>query len=157
MTPWTFKQKFNQNSTRKSSATNKFSCFPTIEEEGASEFSDEEDTLSESDHEESELETPSEVDAEEAEDETPFTGIYSISEERGQAFSAWRPYIPPEPAFQNSSAQSWWSASSPSEYSSLEPTPTRISAINYSNSTIEQTPVSTPHTKTRMKRTPQHD
>jgi hypothetical protein len=40
MTP----QKFNQNSTSESSATEKFSCFPTIEEEGAGEFSAEEDT-----------------------------------------------------------------------------------------------------------------
>ncbi len=161
MMPRKFNQKFNQNLMRKNSATNKFSRFPTIEEEGASKFSDKEDTQSESDQEEFEFETPSEVYTEEAEGETSFTSIYSISKERGLAFSAWQPYIPPEPVFQNSSVQSWWSVSSPPEYSSLEPTPTRISAISCSNSgkAIEQTsvPVSTTHTRTRMKQTPQHD
>ncbi len=72
-----------------SSATEKFSCFPTIEEEGAGKFSDEEDTQSKIDPEEVEFDTQSEVDAEEAGDETPFQGIYSISKKRGQAFSAW--------------------------------------------------------------------
>jgi hypothetical protein len=109
MTP----QKFNQNSMIKNSATEKFNCFPTIQEEGAGEFSEEEDTLSEIDPEEFEFETQSEVDTEETGNETPFQGIYSISENRGQAFSAWQPYIPPELAFLNSSARSWWSASSP--------------------------------------------
>jgi hypothetical protein len=155
-TPQRFNQKFNQNLMMKSSATNQFNCFPTIEEEGASEFSDKEDILSESNPDEFEFETPSEVDAE---DETPFTGIYSISEERGPAFSAWRPYIPPEPVFRNSSAHSWWSASLLPEYSSLEPTPTKISAITGSILTIGQTPVpvSMTHTRIRRKQTPQHD
>jgi hypothetical protein len=140
-------QKFNQNSTSESSATEKFRCFPTIEEEGAGEFSDEEDTQSEID--------PVKVEA-----GTPFQSIYSISEERGKPFSSWRLYIPPEPVFRNSPAQSWWSVSSPPEYSSLEPTPTRILAINYSTSgdAIKpiQIPVSTTHTKTQMKQTSQH-
>jgi hypothetical protein len=156
MTP----QKFNQNSTSESSATQKFSCFPTIKEEGAGEFSDKEDTQSEIDLEVAEFKTQSEIYKEEAEAETPFLGIYSISEQRIKPFAAWQPYIPPEPVFRNSPAQSWWSVSSPPEYSSLEPTPTRISAIN--NSTLGdaikpmQIPVSTPHTRTRMKQTPQH-
>ncbi len=93
-------------------ASNQFSCFPTIKEEGDSTFadfadeedtfSDEEDTLSESDPEEFEfeLQTPSEVDAEEdAKDRTTFASIHSISMEKGSIFSAWRPYIPPEPVF----------------------------------------------------------
>jgi hypothetical protein len=114
-------QKFNPNLTREKSAAEKFSCFPTIEEEGASKFSDTE-------------ETQSEIDTEEAELETPLQGLYSITEDRRNPFAALRPFIPQEPVFQNSPAQSWWSVSSPPEYSSLEPTPTRISAINYSTS-----------------------
>ena len=85
--------------TRESQATNKFSCFPTIEEGGAGEFSDEEDTLSKIEPEDFEFDTQREVDAEDAGKETPFQGIYSISEKRGQAFSAWQPFIPPEPIF----------------------------------------------------------
>jgi hypothetical protein len=95
--PQKFNQIFNQNSTIKSSTANLFSCFPTILEEGTSEVSDEEDTLSESDKDKFEFEAHSEVDTEEAENETTFTGISCISEERGQAFSAWRSYIPPAP------------------------------------------------------------
>ncbi len=121
---------------------------------------DEEYTLSESDPEEFQfgIKTPSEVDAEDAEDETPFASIHSISKERGPIFSAWRLYIPPEPVFRSSSAQSWWSASSPLASLSLEPTLTRISSINCSNSTIGQspTPVSTTHTSIKMKQSPQH-
>jgi hypothetical protein len=119
MTP----QKFNQNSTSENSVTAKFSCFPTIEEEGAGKFSDAEDTQSEIDPEEVEFDTQSEIDTEEAEYETTFQGIYSITEERGKPFAAWQPYIPPEPVFRNSPAQSWRSVSSLPEYSSLEPTP----------------------------------
>jgi hypothetical protein len=95
-----FNQKFNQNSTIKSSAPYPFSCFPTILEERSSELSDyldeeeddsleNEDTLSESDEEEFKFENHSEVDTKEAKDEPTFTGIFCISEEKGQAFSAW--------------------------------------------------------------------
>jgi hypothetical protein len=119
MTP----QKFNQDLTSESSATGKFSCFPTIGEEGAGGFSDEEDTQSEIDPEEVEFETQSEIDTEDTEAETTFQGIYIISKERGKPFAAWQPYIPPEPVFRNLPAQSWWSVSSPPEYSSPEPTP----------------------------------
>jgi hypothetical protein len=91
MMPRKFNQKFNQNSTNESSATENFSYFSTIEEEGAGEFSDQEDAQSQIDPEEFEFETQSEVDTEEAEAETPFQSIYSISEKRGQAFPAWQP------------------------------------------------------------------
>jgi hypothetical protein len=139
--------KFNQNSTRKNSAAEKFSCFPTLEEEGADEFTGTE-------------ETQSEIDTENAEFETPLQGIYSITEDKRNPFAACRPFIPQKPVFQNSPAQSWWSASSPPEYSSLEPTLTSISAIDYL--TLEEAikpipvPVSTPHTSHRMKQPPQH-
>jgi hypothetical protein len=161
MTPREFNQKFNQNLTKESQASNKFSCFPTIEEEGDNTFSDEEDTLSESDSEEFEFElkAPSEVDAKDAEDKTTSASINSISYKRGTIFSAWRLYIPPEPVFRSSSAPSWWSASSPLASLSPEPTLTRISSINCSDLTIGQTPipVSTTNIKIRMKRSPQQD
>ncbi len=153
--PLEFNQKFNQNLTKESQAPNKFSCFPTIEEEGDNTFLDDEVTLSESDPEEFEFElkAPSEVDAKNAEDKTAFASIHSISKERGTIFSAWRPYVPPEPVFGSSSAQSWWSASSLMASLSPEPTLTRISLINCSNSTTGQTPipVSTTHNKIKMK------
>jgi hypothetical protein len=182
MTPQKFNQKFNQNLTKESQGSNKFSCFPTIEEEedtfsdGEETFSDKEDTLSESDSEKFEFEdktprssihstfldeedTLSESDSEifEFEDQTPCSNIHSISKERGTIFSAWRPYIPPEPVFQSLSARSWWSASSLLASLSPEPTLTRISSINCSNSTMGQTPipVSTTHTKLKMKQSPQ--
>jgi hypothetical protein len=140
-------QKFNQNLTRKYSVAEKFSCFPKIEEEGAGKFSDTE-------------ETQSEIDTEEAEFETPIQGLYSITEDRRNPFAAWRPFIPQEPVFQNSPAQSWGSVSLPLEYLSLEPDPTRISAINYSTSGQTSkpipVPVSTSPTRPQTKRTPQH-
>jgi hypothetical protein len=40
MTPPKFNQKFNQNSTIKNSAAEKFSCFPTILEEGPTDLAD---------------------------------------------------------------------------------------------------------------------
>jgi hypothetical protein len=137
MMPQKFNQNFNQNSMINSSATKQFNCFPTIKDKGASEFSDNKDSLSGSDSNEYEFEIPSEAEFEEADNEEPFSSICSISEERGPAFPAWQLYIPPEPVFLNSSAHFWWPVSSPPEYSSLEPTPTKISAINYSISTIE--------------------
>ncbi len=71
MTPRKFNQKFNQNSTIKSSVPHPFSCFPTILEERPSElvdYSDEEEddsldnevTLSECEEEEFNFETQSE-------------------------------------------------------------------------------------------------
>jgi len=106
------------------------------------EISDEEDTWSETEPDEFEFETHSEVDYKEPGDGTTFTGISSISVETAQqAFSAWQLYIPPEPVFRSSSAQSWWSDSSPLASLSREPTLTQISSIRGSNSTIRQTPV----------------
>ncbi len=177
MTPPKFNHKFNQNLTIKNPATEKVSYFTTIEEEEAGEFSDREDTLSEIDLEELgeisdeedtwseiepdefEFEAHSKIDNAEQSDEATFTGISSISVETAQAFSAWQPYIPPEPVFRNSSAPSWWLASSPLAALSLEPTLTRISSINCSNSTIGPTPipVNTTNTKARTKRSPQQD
>jgi hypothetical protein len=176
MTPPKFNHKFNQNVMIKNRATEKVSYFPTIEEEEAGEFSDREDTLSEIDLEELgeisdkedtwskteldefEFEAHSEVDTKEQSNEATFTGISSISVETAQAFSAWQPYIPPEPVFRNSSAPSWWSDSSLPEYSSLEPPLTRISAIHCSDSTTTRTPIprSTTPTPIRTKRAHQH-
>jgi hypothetical protein len=84
---------------KKSSATNKFSCFLTIEEEGADKFSDDEDTWSEIDPEEVEFKTQSEFDTIEAEAETPFQGIYRISEERAKPLPHGDIYNPAEPVF----------------------------------------------------------
>jgi hypothetical protein len=137
--------KFNQKLTIKTSAAEKFSCFPTIEKEGAGEFTEE---------------TQSEIDAEEVEFENPLHGICSITEDKRNPFAAWQPLIPQKPVFQNSHAQPWWSVSSPPEYSSLEPTLTSISMIDYLTleDAIKPTllPVSTPQISHQMKQTPQH-
>ncbi len=167
MTPPKFNQKFNQNLTIRNSTAGRFSCFPTILEEGPTEpadYSDEEednsldneDILSESEEGEVNFETQSELDTEETEEDPAFASIYCISQKEDPAFTAfaaWRPYIPPEPVFQSSSAQSWWSDSSPLASLSLELTLTRISSIKCSNSTIGQTPipVCTTQNKIRMK------
>jgi hypothetical protein len=103
------------------------------------EISDEEDTWSETEPDEFEFETHSEVDYEEPGDGTTFMGISSISVETAQqAFSAWQLYIPPEPVFRSSSAQSWWSDSSQQASLSQEPILTQISAIRGPNTTIER-------------------
>ncbi len=139
--------KLNQNSMSKTSAAEKFSCFPTLEEEGADEFTDTE-------------ETQSEIDTEETEFENHLQGICSITENKRNPFAAWRPFIPQEPVFQNSPAQPWWSVSSPPECSSLEPTLTIILAIDNSTSkeAIEPIPlqVSTLQTNYQRTQTPQH-
>jgi hypothetical protein len=128
-------QKFNQNSTRKNSAAEKFSCFPTIDEDGAGKFTDTE-------------ETQSEINTDRAEFETPLQGIYSITEDRRNPFTAWRPFIPQEPVFQNSPVQSWLSVSSPPECSLLEPTLTIISSISCprSKEAIKPRPLQEPET-----------
>jgi hypothetical protein len=84
--------KFDQNSTIKNSTTEKLSCFPTIEEEGADEFTDNEGTQSE-------------MDTEATEFENHLQDICSITEDKRNPFAAWQPFIPQEPAFQNSPAQ----------------------------------------------------
>ncbi len=98
--------KFNQNSTIKTSVAEKFSCFPTLEEEGTDKLTDTEETQSETHTVETELENHSQ-------------GICSIIKEKRNPFATWQPFIPQEPVFQNSPAQPWWSVSSMQEYSSL--------------------------------------
>jgi len=105
------------------------------------EISDEEDTWSETERAEFKFETNNEVNYKGPGERTIFKGISSISTETALTFSAWQPYIPPEPVFRSSSAQSWWSDSS--QYASLsqEPTLTQISAIRICPiTTTEQTP-----------------
>jgi len=111
--------KFNHNSTIKRSMAEKFSCFPTIDEEAADKFTDTE-------------ETKSEISTEETEFENHLQGICRITTDKKNPFAAWRPFIPQpqEPVFQNSPAQPWWSVSSPPECSSQEPTLATISSID---------------------------
>jgi len=174
MAPPKFHQKFNQqfshNSTIKSSALHPFSCFPTILEERSSELSEyldeeeydsleDEDTMSESDEEaEFKGETHNDIDIEEANFDLASTSIYGIWQKKEQTLSAWQPYSPQQPVFRSSSAPSWWSHSSPLECSSPEPTPTRISSINYSKATTKRTPIppSTTPIQVRSERAPQH-
>jgi hypothetical protein len=102
--------KFNHNSTIKRSTAEKFSCFPTTEEEGSDEFAE-----------------ISEIHSETKTDETGFEnqlqGICSITTDKKNPFAAWLPFIPKpqEPAFQNSSAQPWWPVSSAPQCSSKCP------------------------------------
>ncbi len=70
------------------------------------EISDEEDTWSKSERAEFEFKTNNDVNYEGPGERTIFKGISSILTETALAFSAWQPYIPPEPVFQSSSAQS---------------------------------------------------
>jgi hypothetical protein len=70
------------------------------------ENSDEEDAWSEIETTKFGLETINEINYEEPGEKKNFKGISSISNEAELAFSAWQPYIPPEPVFRNSSAQS---------------------------------------------------
>jgi hypothetical protein len=65
--------------------------------------------------------------------------ISSISNEAELAFSAWQPYIPPEPVFRNSFAQSWRSAFSQPASLSQEPTLIQISTITGPIATTKQT------------------
>jgi len=166
-----FNQNFKQNLMIKNSAAEKFSCFPTILEDEHSELADysdkeeddsldNEDIWSESEEGKNDFRTQIELDTEKAEEHPALASIYCISQKKDPAFAAfaaWRPYIPPEPVFRISSAQSWWSDSSPLASLSREPTLTQISSIQGSNSTIRQTPVpvGTTQTKLRMKRSPQ--
>jgi hypothetical protein len=108
--------------------------------EELSEISDEEETWSEAEQDEFDLENQNEVDYEEPGVRTTFTGISSLSVETAQAFSAWQPYIPREHACRSLSAQSWWSDSSPQVSLSQEPTLTQISSIRSMDSTIGPTP-----------------
>jgi hypothetical protein len=131
----------------KTSTTVNFSCFPTIEEEGADKFTDIE-------------ETQSEINTEETEFENHFQGICSITKDKRNPFATWQPFIPQESVFQNSLAQPWWSVSSPPGCSSLEPTLTIISSISCptSKKAIKPTPlqVSPEQTNHQLKQIPPH-
>jgi hypothetical protein len=87
MMPPQFSQKFNHNLTIKNSAKEKFSCFPTIVEEGPTELVDysdkekddsldNEDILSKSEEGEVDFETKSELDTEETAEDPAFTSIF---------------------------------------------------------------------------------
>jgi len=86
-------------------------------------------TLSEWDPVISGLETIGEARFEDDSETNKLNHISGLSEEIALAFSAWQPYIPPEPAFQNLSALSWRSAFSQPASFSQEPTLTQISTI----------------------------
>jgi hypothetical protein len=193
-TPPKFNEKFNQNSTIKTSEAENFSCFPTLWEEGHTELadyftdeeddsldnedtisksdtwsqpdfeelgeiSDEEDTENEIEAAKFEFETINDVNYEEPSERAILKGISSISTETALAFSTWQPYIPPEPVFRSSSAQSWWSASSQQASLSQEPTLTQISTITSPDLTIEQTPAQMRMlpSKCKMRRSQQQD
>jgi hypothetical protein len=104
--------------------------------------------------------TPSEFDTAifgvETIDETNFeyqgetnnlNGISSLSEETKLAFSAWQPFIPPEHAFQNFSAQSWPLDFSPQASSSKEPTLIQISTITATKPTAAPIQPTSPRQK----------
>jgi hypothetical protein len=86
-------------------------------------------TLSEWDPVISGLETIGETRFEDDSETNKLNHISGLSEEIALAFSAWQPYIPPEPPFQNLSALSWRSAFSQPASFSQEPTLTQISTI----------------------------
>jgi hypothetical protein len=117
--------KFNHNSTIKRSTAEKFSCFPTTEEEGSDEFAD----ISE---------TQSEINTEEIEFEDHPQSICSITKNKKNPFAAWLPFVPkpPEPVFQNLPAQPWWPDSSAPHSSSQEPTLTTISTERYNQTKL---------------------
>jgi hypothetical protein len=85
------------------------------------------------------LESIKEIDYEETGEKNNFESISSISNEAELAFSAWQPFIPPEPAFRNSFAQSWRSAFSQPASLSQEPTLIQISMITGPIATTKQT------------------
>ncbi len=105
--------KFNYKTTSKSTTPNKFSCFPTVEEEGTEEI------LEESDNEDKNYEE------ETVSEKTP--AIYSITEKKKNSFAIWQPFIPSnwqENSYQNLPAQPCWKFSLAPPCSSLDPTPT---------------------------------
>ena len=65
------------------------------------EISDEEDTWSKTERAEFEFETSNDVNYKGPGERTIFKGISSISTETALVFSAWQPYIPPEPVFRS--------------------------------------------------------
>jgi hypothetical protein len=103
------------------------------------ENSDEENTWSETNTTKFGLELIHEIHYEETGEKNIFKGISSISKEAELAFSAWQPYIPPEPVFRNSSAQSWRLVFSQLASLSQEPTLIQISTITGPIATTKQT------------------
>jgi hypothetical protein len=117
---------------------------PNFDELGK--ISDEEDDNSEDEDAWSEhratifgLESIQEIDYEEAGEKNNLKSISSISKETELTFSERQPYIPPEPVFRNSFAQSWQSAFSQPASSSQEPTLIQISTITGPIATTKQT------------------
>jgi len=92
--------KFNYNLTIKNTTAEKFSCFPTAEEERTDEFL----KVSKNQDQTNTEETASEN----------FQSICSITKNKNNPFAAWRPFIPnpQEPVYQSSPAQPWWQVSS---------------------------------------------
>ncbi len=72
----------------KTSTTRKFSCFPTIPEEGAVKFTDTADYQSD-------------IEIDKSEFKQHFQGINNITEDKKQPFATWQPFIPQKPVFQN--------------------------------------------------------
>jgi hypothetical protein len=133
-----FNKNFNKNSTSNQSEAEDFSCFSTIWEAGTTdladyysdeeeddslnintwnkpelelgEISDDEDSWSEA--EPNNFEADNEINYEKPSDKAVYTTISSLSVKTAQAFSAWQPFIPPNHAFQNYSAHSYWLDSS---------------------------------------------
>ncbi len=101
------------------------------------------------------LKSIQEIDYEEVSEKNNLKQISSISNRSELAFSEWQPYIPPEPVFRNSFAQSWQSAFSQPASSSQEPTLIQISTIMGPIATTKQTQV--PRLAiTQQKMTPSH-
>ncbi len=98
------------------------------------------------------LETINETNYKEPGEQNNLKGISILSEETALAFSAWQRYIPPEPVFQNLSAQSWRSAFSQQTSLSQEPTLIQIATIRGPIATTRPTIATTP-TRHKQKMT----
>jgi hypothetical protein len=104
------------------------------------EISDEEDTWSEHSATNFGLKAIPETDYEEVSESNNLKQISSVTNKSELTFPEWQPYIPPEPVFQNSFAQSWRSAFSQPASSSQEPTLIHISTITGPIATTRPTP-----------------
>jgi hypothetical protein len=103
------------------------------------EISDEEDTWSEHSATNFGLKAIPETDYKEVSERNNRNQISSFANKSELTFSEWQPYIPPEPVFRNSFAQSWRSAFSQPASSSQEPTLIQISTITGPIATTKQT------------------
>jgi hypothetical protein len=120
------------------------------------EISDEEDTWSEHSATNFSLKAIPETDYEEVSERNSLKQISSIANKSELAFSEWQPYIPPEPVFRNSFAQSWQLAFSQPASSSLEPTLIQISTITGPITTTKQSQVTKLAITPRQKTIPSH-